>query len=119
MPHTPDQHRLVSRFQRRHFIDNQWNLLILPVLLYTPSLAPLHWLYQRIKSYASRKYGYEVGSIQTSRSTGYCYPATPTTAVSMNYSLLVFGGVVLFRIANYITFAHKSYIGPLVEAEMN
>ena len=37
----------------------------------------------------------------------------------MIYSVLVFGGVFLFSIANYDMFAHKSYNGPLVEGEVN
>ena len=44
-------------------------------------------------------------------------PATPTTAVSMNYSVLVFGAVILFSIAYYVMIAHKTYVGPLVEVE--
>ena len=42
-------------------------------------------------------------------------PATPTTAVTMNYSVLVFGAVILFSIAYYLTVAHRTYVGPLVE----
>ncbi len=45
-------------------------------------------------------------------------PATPTTAVSMNYSVLVFGAVILFSIAYYLTVAHRTYVGPLVEVEV-
>ena len=46
-------------------------------------------------------------------------PATPTTAESMNYSVLVFGAVVLFSLAYYVTIAHKTYVGPLVELEVH
>lgn len=46
-------------------------------------------------------------------------PATPTTAVSMNYSVLVFGAVILFSMAYYATIAHKTYVGPLVEVEVH
>ena len=45
-------------------------------------------------------------------------PATPTTAVSMNYSVLLFGAVVLLSIAYYVTIAHRTYVGPLVEVEV-
>ena len=45
-------------------------------------------------------------------------PATPTTAVSMNYSVLVFGAIILFSIGYYLTLAHRTYIGPLVEVEV-
>ena len=43
---------------------------------------------------------------------------TPTTAASMNYSVLVFGAVILFSIAYYLAVAHRTYIGPLVEVEV-
>lgn len=46
-------------------------------------------------------------------------PATPTTAVLMNYSVLVFGTVILFSVAYYLMVAHKTYVGPLVEVEVN
>ena len=46
-------------------------------------------------------------------------PVTPTTAESMNYSVLVFGAVVLFSLAYYVTVAHKTYVGPLVELEVH
>lgn len=46
-------------------------------------------------------------------------PATPTTAVSMNYSVLVFGAVILLSIAYYLTIAHRTYVGPLVEVEVH
>ena len=42
-------------------------------------------------------------------------PVTPTTAVSMNYSALVFGAAVLFSMAYYLAVAHGTYVGPLVE----
>lgn len=37
----------------------------------------------------------------------------------MNYSILVFGAVILFSIAYYATVAHKTYVGPLVEVEVH
>jgi hypothetical protein len=44
------------------------------------------------------------------------WPATtPTTAESMNYSVLVTGGVLLFSMFYYVVWARKSYKGPLVE----
>ena len=45
-------------------------------------------------------------------------PATPTTAMSMNYSVLVFGAAILFSIIYYVTVAHRTYVGPLVEVEV-
>ena len=36
----------------------------------------------------------------------------------MNYSVLVFGAVILFSIVYYLTIAHKTYVGPLVEVEV-
>ena len=46
-------------------------------------------------------------------------PVTPSTAVSMNYSVLVFGAAILFSIAYYFTVAHKTYVGPLIEVEVS
>ena len=46
-------------------------------------------------------------------------PVTPTTAETMNYSVLVFGAVILFSLAYYVTIAHKTYVGPLVELEVH
>lgn len=45
-------------------------------------------------------------------------PVTPTTAVSMNYSILLFGVVILFSMAYYLTIAHRTFVGPLVEVEV-
>lgn len=45
-------------------------------------------------------------------------PATPTTEVSMNYSVLVFGAIILLSIAYYLTVAHGTYVAPLVEVEV-
>lgn len=42
-------------------------------------------------------------------------PATPTTAKTMNYSVLVTGFVVLFSIVYYLLYARRVYKGPLVE----
>lgn len=36
----------------------------------------------------------------------------------MNYSVLVFGTVILFSVAYYLMVAHKTYVGPLVEVEV-
>lgn len=45
-------------------------------------------------------------------------PATSTTAVSMNYSILVFGAAILFSIAFYVAIAHKTYSGPVIEVQI-
>ena len=37
----------------------------------------------------------------------------------MNYSILVFGAVILFSLAYYVTVAHKTYVGPRVELEVH
>ena len=44
-------------------------------------------------------------------------PTTPTTASTMNYSVLVMGVVILFSIFYYFTFASKFYVGPLAEID--
>ena len=36
----------------------------------------------------------------------------------MNYSVLVFGAIILLSIAYYLTVAHRTYVGPLVEVEV-
>ncbi|KAL8900184.1 MAG: hypothetical protein Q9207_005820 [Kuettlingeria erythrocarpa] len=42
-------------------------------------------------------------------------PVTPTTAETMNYSVLVTGAVVLWSVLYYFVYARKVYLGPLVE----
>ena len=37
----------------------------------------------------------------------------------MNYSVLVFGAVILFSVAYYLMVARKTYVGPLVEVEVH
>lgn len=45
-------------------------------------------------------------------------PATPTTAATMNYSVLMMGAVLLFSVLYYLLYAHKIYTGPIVEIEI-
>lgn len=40
---------------------------------------------------------------------------TPTTAATMNYSVLVLCSVAIFCVVYYVTKAHKVYKGPLIE----
>jgi choline transport protein len=42
-------------------------------------------------------------------------PGIPVTLVSMNWSILVFGGTVVLGILFYIVRGHKNYNGPIVE----
>ena len=42
-------------------------------------------------------------------------PATPVTPATMNYSVLVFGSVIIFSIVYYYLYAKKHYRGPFVE----
>ena len=42
-------------------------------------------------------------------------PATPVTPATMNYSVLVFGTVIIFSIVYYYLYAKKHYRGPFVE----
>ena len=42
-------------------------------------------------------------------------PATPATAVSMNYSVLMFGAAALLSSLYYVVWARKTYTGPVVE----
>ena len=44
-------------------------------------------------------------------------PATPTTASTMNYSVLMMGAVMIFSIIYYVVCANKSYRGPLMETD--
>lgn len=40
---------------------------------------------------------------------------TPVTPLSMNFSVVVTGGVTIFAIIYYLVWAKKEYIGPVVE----
>ena len=42
-------------------------------------------------------------------------PSTPATPATMNYSVLVFGTVILFSILYYFLYAKKLYRGPFME----
>ena len=42
-------------------------------------------------------------------------PATPTTAATMNYGVLMFGLALIFSIVYYFTYARKVYTGPVIE----
>ncbi|MCJ1361829.1 hypothetical protein MMC16_000929 [Acarospora aff. strigata] len=42
-------------------------------------------------------------------------PVTPTTAQTMNYSVLVTGTVVAFAVVYYFLYARRFYVGPVVE----
>lgn len=67
LPSRADQHRLLGRFQRRHFADGRWTLLILPHLLHASSVAPLHWRYWWVLPRYSAKDGSALGSFQNPR----------------------------------------------------
>ena len=45
-------------------------------------------------------------------------PVTPTTAPTMNFSVLVSGAVFIFSVVYYFVWARKFYNGPIVEIEM-
>jgi hypothetical protein len=45
-------------------------------------------------------------------------PSTPVTASTMNYSVVVTGGVIIFSIIWYFIHGQKVYRGPLVDAEI-
>ncbi|MCJ1249817.1 hypothetical protein MMC30_007043 [Trapelia coarctata] len=45
-------------------------------------------------------------------------PATPVTPQTMNYSVLVTGGVIIFSIVYYYVYGRRQYLGPLVEEEV-
>lgn len=45
-------------------------------------------------------------------------PATPTTAATTNYSVLMTGGVLLFSVIYYLLHARKIYTGPVLENEI-
>ncbi len=42
-------------------------------------------------------------------------PGIPITLVSMNWSILVFGGTVVLGVLFYVVRGHKNYSGPIVE----
>lgn len=42
-------------------------------------------------------------------------PAIPVTAVTMNYSCVVYGGTVILGIFFYVIWGHKKYRGPSTE----
>ena len=46
-------------------------------------------------------------------------PATPVTAESMNYSIVVTGGVIIFSIVWYFIKGRKEYKGPIVDDEVS
>lgn len=41
--------------------------------------------------------------------------ATPTTAASMNYSILIFGAALLFSLVFWVVWGRKVYVGPIWE----
>jgi choline transport protein len=45
-------------------------------------------------------------------------PSTPTSASTMNYAVVVTGGVVIFSIVYYFLYGKRTYMGPLVEREV-
>jgi choline transport protein len=45
-------------------------------------------------------------------------PATPVDATTMNYSVLVTGGVIIFSIIWYWVRGRKEYEGPLIDDEV-
>ncbi|GAB7354442.1 hypothetical protein MBLNU459_g4930t1 [Dothideomycetes sp. NU459] len=45
-------------------------------------------------------------------------PATPVTASSMNYSVVVTGGVIVLSMVWYVIRARKEYRGPLIDEEV-
>lgn len=45
-------------------------------------------------------------------------PAVPVTPVTMNWSIVVFSGVVIFGMIFYFTYGHKHYQGPLVNRSL-
>ncbi|CAG8955886.1 hypothetical protein HYFRA_00008736 [Hymenoscyphus fraxineus] len=46
-------------------------------------------------------------------------PATPVTAVTMNYSVVVLGGVAVLSGVYYVFWAHKTFKGPVIEASFH
>ena len=49
---------------------------------------------------------------------GFFPAAIPVTAASMNYSVLVLGGVATFSLVYYYAWARRSYNGPVVEVKL-
>ncbi|KAH8660815.1 amino acid transporter-like protein [Tricladium varicosporioides] len=49
----------------------------------------------------------------------FCPPKIPVTAVTMNYSSLVFGATALLSGLYYIFWAHKTYKGPVIEIDIS
>ncbi|KAK5111932.1 hypothetical protein LTR85_011679 [Meristemomyces frigidus] len=45
-------------------------------------------------------------------------PSLPVTAESMNYSCVVYGGVIILGVVYYVLRGHKNYIGPSTELEI-
>ena len=45
-------------------------------------------------------------------------PATPVTAPTMNYSIVVTGGVIIFSIIWYFVRGRKEYRGPTIDDEV-
>ncbi|CAG8979880.1 hypothetical protein HYALB_00002654 [Hymenoscyphus albidus] len=46
-------------------------------------------------------------------------PATPVTAVTMNYFVVVLGGVAVLSGVYYVFWAHKTFKGPVIEASIH
>ena len=44
-------------------------------------------------------------------------PAVPVTAETMNWSVVVYGGVIILGIIFYVVQGHKNYVGPSTEME--
>ena len=45
-------------------------------------------------------------------------PATPTTASTMNYAVLMTGATIIFSIVYYYVWGKQQYLGPLIEREV-
>jgi choline transport protein len=45
-------------------------------------------------------------------------PSVPVTAVTMNWSCVVYGGVVILGIIFYVVHGHKNYVGPRTEMDL-
>ena len=46
-------------------------------------------------------------------------PATPATAPTMNYAIVMFSGVALLATVYYMVWARKTYEGPVVETNVS
>lgn len=44
--------------------------------------------------------------------------SVPVTAVTMNWSCVVYGGVIILGIIYYVLHGHKSYVGPTTELDI-